>query len=338
MLLYLHIPFCETKCPYCAFTSYSDHHNLQEAYLQSLLRQLQAELQGVESLETIYIGGGTPSTMPLRLLEPLFDLLQPYQPREITIEANPTASREWIEGVASFANRISFGVQSFQPQKLRLLGRSHTPREAIERIEWAAGAGFEQISLDLIYECSCDTLSLLKADLDQALQLPITHLSAYSLTIEPGTPFAAKPERHRPDPEQGYFIKTYLQEHLPQYEVSNFGTPSRHNLGYWELRQYIGVGCGAVGFRQNRRLYTHTDLHRYLAQPLFYRVEELTPQELQMEQIFLGLRSCVGVPQELVDGQRAQILVEEGLLFLEGGRFYNANYFLADELALFLLS
>ncbi|MRJ03021.1 MAG: radical SAM family heme chaperone HemW [Epsilonproteobacteria bacterium] len=313
MLLYIHIPFCETRCPYCAFNSFTSL-SLKEPYLEGLLKQLEFELEGVEELETIYIGGGTPSTLTVGELERLFSLLEPLlsPESEITIEANPTATREWIEGAALFANRISFGVQSFNREKLRFLGRNHTPKEAVEKVEWAVQAGFKRISIDLIYGCSCDTPSLLEEDIARALSLPIDHISAYALTLEEGTPFWGDHSKINPDEELGYTVRELIGEKLEQYEVSNFGNPSIHNLGYWELKEYI-------------------------AHPLERRVEILTQEELRTERLFLGLRSRVGVDLHLLDRERVQLLLEEGKVRLENGRVYATNYFLADELALFLL-
>ncbi len=341
MLLYLHIPFCDSKCHYCAFNSFTQNHHLKERYIKALLGQLHFELRRfkVQKLRSIYIGGGTPSTLPAHYYEPIFAALAPFvsSSTEITIEANPnSASKEWLQNIKSLGiNRISFGVQSFDEAKLRFLGRAHSPKEAIRAIEEAAKAGIEHINLDLIYDTVCDTKELLQRDIEQALALPIDHISAYALTLEPNTPFADKQEYKKENEELAYFIRDIIP--FCHYEVSNFGYyRSLHNLGYWQLHDYIGVGAGAVGFFQDRRFYPPQDLHDYIKEPLAIKEELLTPQDLRLEKIFLGLRSCVGVEESLVDRQKALILLDEQKLIKRGSRLYNPNYFLADELALFL--
>jgi oxygen-independent coproporphyrinogen-3 oxidase len=339
VLLYLHIPFCDSKCHYCAFVSSTHHHHLRDAYTEALLQDLARSLQSAPAIETLYIGGGTPSTLPLSHFERIFSLLEPHlkKCREITIEANPTATKEWLEGMSRFADRISFGVQSFDEEKLRFLGRSHTPRQAIEAVETAAKAGFRRISIDLIYECAVDSVELLGRDIDTALALPIEHISAYSLTIEEGTAFARQPQRRKEDERLAAFVRERIGKRFLQYEASNYGEPSLHNLGYWKLRPYIGVGCGAVGFDGRRRLYAPERIEAYIKDPHVRTVETLSNADLRTEKIFLGLRSCVGVEAGLVDAKKAQILIEAQKLTQKGGRLYATDYFLADELALFLL-
>ena len=340
-MLYIHIPFCDSKCHYCAFNSFTTNHHLKNDYLNALLEQLRFELERfeVQQIETIFIGGGTPSTMPISAYEKIFALLEPYTKatKEITIEANPSAKKEWIEEIAKYVSRISFGVQSFNEAKLKFLGRSHTPKMAIEAIERAAKAGIEHINLDLIYDCAGDTKELLKNDIDTALSLPIDHISAYALTLEEGTPFSGKSELKKDDADLAYFVADKIGQKLPQYEVSNFGTPSLHNLGYWELKDYMGVGAGAVGFLKNRRFYPPSDLHAYISDPLATDEELLSPAELRSEKIFLGLRSIVGVDVSLLDPKKVEILLQEEKVEQKEGRIYNKNLFLADEIALFLL-
>ncbi len=340
-MLYIHIPFCDSKCHYCAFNSFTTNHHLKNDYLQALLQQLRFELERfrVKTIETIFIGGGTPSTMPIDAYETIFTLLEPYikQTKEITIEANPSAKEEWIEEIAQFVTRISFGVQSFDEAKLKFLGRAHTPKMAMKSIEIAAKAGIKHINLDLIYDCALDSKELLKKDIQIALSLPINHISAYALTLEEGTPFAGKNELKRDDVDLAYFVAQTIGQKLPQYEVSNFGTPSLHNLGYWKLKDYIGVGAGAVGFLKNRRFYPPADLHSYIHNPLAIEEELLKPADLRSEKIFLGLRSIVGVELSLLDPKRVNILLQEEKVERKEGRIYNKNLFLADEIALFLL-
>jgi len=340
LLLYLHIPFCDSKCHYCAFNSFTSNHHLKKDYLKALLTQLDYELERfkVKKLSSIYIGGGTPSTFPLPFFEKIFKKVSSFITPliEITIEANPnSAKKEWLEGVFKLGvNRISFGVQSFNSQKLKFLGRNHTPQEAIKAVEKAYQVGFKRINIDLIYGTFWDTPNFLEKEVKLALKLPIDHLSAYALTLEPNTPFFQKSE-YLGNEEGGYLLKELIP--FSHYEVSNFGdTPSLHNLGYWKLKDYIGVGAGAVGFLKSTRFYPPTSLKSYLQNPLNIQQERLSSQELRLERLFLGLRSCVGVEVKNLDKTKLSFLLEEKKLIKKGDRVYNPNYFLADELALFL--
>lgn len=348
MLLYIHIPFCDSKCHYCSFNSYVDLFHLRESYMQALLVQLEYELTRFnaqkESIETVFIGGGTPSTVKPELYRPIFKMLAPYlkEGAEITSEANPnSATQAWLEGMYRLGvNRISFGVQSFNDDKLKKLGRAHKAQEASAALYRAKEAGFKHLSLDLIYGVEGDTKTRLKHDLEEAFKLPIDHLSAYALTIEEGTPFASTPDVANEKLALTQWFLQHMTEHFPSYEISNFGEyRSRHNLGYWEYKDYIGLGSGAVGFLQNTRYYPTSNVQAYIENPLNIQKESLSAEAIKTEKIFLGLRSIVGVSHELLSQhelQRAQLLVEEQKLTFVEGRFYNDDYLLSDELVLFI--
>ncbi|MBV5320631.1 MAG: radical SAM family heme chaperone HemW, partial [Sulfuricurvum sp.] len=193
MLLYIHIPFCDSKCSYCAFNSYVDKFSLREAYMNAVLVQLNSELlrfnvSAANPIESVFIGGGTPSTVDPALYRPIFEMIDPYLVKncEITAEANPnSATRTWLEGMFELGvNRLSFGVQSFNNEKLKILGRAHHTQHALEAIRTASAIGYKHLSIDLIYGVSGDTKALLKSDIDQAFLLPIDHISLYALTIE----------------------------------------------------------------------------------------------------------------------------------------------------------
>ncbi|WP_457605644.1 radical SAM family heme chaperone HemW [Nitratifractor sp.] len=349
MLLYCHIPYCDSKCHYCSFNSYVGRFESRTRYMEALLEQLPAELErfgaSPGSITSLFIGGGTPSTVPAELYTPLFEALAPWlaDDAEISSEANPnSASESWLAGMRQLGvNRLSFGVQSFDDEKLRRLGRAHSSAQAIEAIERAAEIGFERLSLDLIYNCAGDDRALLEADLRQALSLPVGHLSAYELTIEEGTPFARTPEVRQENDSLARWMARHVEETgLVQYEISNFGDPCRHNLGYWRHEDYIGLGAGAVGFLRDRRFYPHSDLDVYLDNPLARRIEPLDAEALKTERIFLGLRSRVGIEATLLNSgerERAEILLSEGKLRQEGARYFCTDYFLADGIALFLM-
>ena len=349
MLLYIHIPFCDSKCSYCAFNSYVDKFHLKEEYMEALSVQLELELKRFDvksrEIESIFIGGGTPSTVTPKLYKKIFDTLKPYfaDNIEITSEANPnSATRDWLEGMHALGvNRISFGVQSFDKEKLKILNRAHTAAQAKEAVLNAKEIGFENLSLDLIYATLGDTKELLAHDIKTAFSLPINHLSAYALTIEEGTPFETKPHMSK----EKIFLTSWLFGEIEnfgfsQYEISNFGSyRSVHNLGYWEYKDYIGLGSGAVGKLDLERYYPTSSVEGYIKNPLNIKTESLTPEDKKMEQIFLGLRSCAGIAKNILSQdelKRAELLVEEKKLIIKNDTFYNKEYLLADEIALFI--
>ena len=351
MLLYIHIPFCDSKCSYCSFNSYVDKFHLKEKYMEALHQQLSHELKKFEvkekEIETVFIGGGTPSTVSAALYKKIFELIEPYlaDEIEITTEANPnSATRAWIEGMKELGvNRISFGVQSFDNKKLKFLNRAHNRDDAIRAVKDAADAGIQNISLDIIYATALDTKELLQEDLKQAFSLPINHLSAYALTIEEGTPFEKTPDVAHEKLSLTNFVFDTIKEHgFTQYEISNFGKyQSRHNLGYWQYKDYIGAGSGAVGCKNGVRYYPSTDIDFYIQNPLHVREEELTQDEQKEEKLFLGLRSIVGVDEKILSSdelKRADLLVDEKKLLKDGSRFYNLDYLLSDEISLFILN
>ena len=350
MLAYIHIPYCDSKCHYCSFNSYVDKFDTRTRYMQALSQQLAFELERFHVKEgeitSLFIGGGTPSTVAPEHYAPLFELLSPYLQKdaEITTEANPnSATKAWLKGMYSLGvNRVSFGVQSFNAKKLKNLNRAHSPQEAKEAIIHAHEAGFKHLSLDLIYNYHGDTKALLENDIAQAFTLPIDHISAYELTIEEGTPFSKTPQVRQENDALAFFVAQEItQRGFTQYEISNFGSyQSRHNKGYWHLENYLGVGAGAVGFLDSVRYYPQTEIESYLANPLQIAEEHLTKEEQLTEKIFLGLRSNIGIEKTLLNPKRhalASLLVKEGKLTEDKRGFYNKNFFIADTLALYLL-
>ena len=350
LLVYLHIPYCDSKCHYCSFNTYVDKFDTREDYMKALHAQLSFELQRFnprpESIETLFIGGGTPSTVDPELYQPIFELLTPYLQKdaEITTEANPnSATKEWLMGMHKLGvNRVSFGVQSFDAEKLKALNRAHNPEQAKEAVNNAQSLGFKHISLDLIYNYKGDNQTLLLNDINTAFTLPIDHISAYELTIEDNTKFSATPEVRQENEDLAFFVTEQIEKRgFKAYEISNFGIyESRHNKGYWEIKDYIGAGAGAVGFLKDRRFYPTTGIESYIENPLFVTEELLTAQELLTEKIFLGLRSNMGIEKAtLTTGmiQKADILCREKKLRCNTTHYYNDNFFLADELSLYIL-
>ena len=299
-----------------------------------------------ESIETLFIGGGTPSTVAPELYAPIFKLLKPYLQKdaEITTEANPnSATKEWLEGMRNLGvNRVSFGVQSFNADKLKALNRAHNPQQAKDAILHAHDLDIKHLSLDLIYNYQGDTKELLLHDIEIAFSLPINHISAYELTIEDGTKFSATPEVRQENENLAFFVSDEIEKRgFKAYEISNFGSyQSKHNKGYWEIKDYIGAGAGAVGFLKDRRFYPQTGIEAYIDNPLKITEELLTKDELLTERIFLGLRSNIGVEKSLLNAdmlQNADLLCKEKKLQCNATHYHNNNFFLADELALYIL-
>jgi oxygen-independent coproporphyrinogen III oxidase len=348
MLLYIHIPFCDSKCSYCAFNSYVDKFSQREHYMNALSIQLEMELKRFEVspenlIETVFIGGGTPSTVDPELYVPIFDRIRPYLQAgaEITSEANPnSATYEWLSGMKELGvNRISFGVQSFNDEKLKTLGRAHNTQHALQAIKNAAVIGYEHLSLDLIYGVQGDTKDLLRSDISQAFELPIDHISLYSLTIEENTAFEKLPEMAKEELDLTQWIFDEISHRgFEHYEISNFGKyKSQHNIGYWEHKPYIGLGAGAVGFLNSTRFYPITDIDTYISTPLTINEEVLNGSEVLNEKLFLGFRSFVGIDETLLSKSQlsqAKILLDGGLLEYRNGRYYNPNFLLADEITL----
>ena len=315
--------------------------------MNALSIQLKFELKrfNVKSIKSIFIGGGTPSTVEPELYKDIFNILKPYlkDDIEITSEANPnSATKEWLKGMYELGvNRISFGVQSFDDKKLKLLNRAHDSTTAVNAIVNAKKVGFKNISLDIIYGVAGDTKKLIENDLNIAFSLPINHISAYALTIEEGTVFQTKPQMsdEKLDMTRVLFRSIVLKG-FKQYEISNFGTyRSKHNVGYWKYENYIGLGSGAVGFFNNRRFYPTSSLQNYIKNPLDIDEEKLNEEDIRLEKIFLGLRCYIGVDRAILtkkEQDRADILVNEKKLTCKGGKYYNQEYLLSDELALFI--
>ena len=318
--------------------------------MDALYLQLEHELQRFDtqpkSISSIFIGGGTPSTVEPELYEKLFSRLQEFlkDDIEITTEANPnSASTLWLKGMKKLGcTRVSFGVQSFNDTKLKFLGREHSSSQAVQAVKDAYDIGFEHVSLDLIYATKMDTKEILQNDLDIAFSLPIDHISAYALTIEENTLFHSHPEVAKEKLELStFFINTIKAKGFEQYEISNFGNyRCKHNIGYWQLQDYMGVGSGAVGMLQDKRLYPTTDIEAYIKNPLEIKIERLSEEDINTEKVLLGLRSCVGIDEETLSSseqKQLDILLHEKKVSRIKNKIYNPDFLLSDEIALFIL-
>ena len=262
--LYIHIPWCIKKCPYCDFNSHAAADSLPEdEYIDTLIRDLNSELPKVwgRRLHSIFIGGGTPSLFSANALDRLLAHIRSVLPgatdMEITLEANPgTFEQEKFADYRQLGiNRLSIGIQSFNDQQLKQLGRVHTGLEARRAIDMATTAGFENFNLDLMYALPGQTTEMALADLNTALHCQPQHLSQYQLTIEPNTLFHSQTPKQLPENDliwdmQAHSQQVLLDHGFEQYEVSAYAKPgqhSRHNMNYWQFGDYLGIGAGAHG-------------------------------------------------------------------------------------------
>ncbi|MCY4448308.1 MAG: radical SAM family heme chaperone HemW [Chloroflexi bacterium] len=265
--LYVHIPFCESKCPYCDFNTYAGIESLMPPYVAALAREIEqwGAWLGRPTLASVFFGGGTPSYIPTADLQRLMDAIRASfdlpDKAEATLEANPgDCSFERLAAMrdAGF-NRISIGVQSFDDAELAMLGRRHDAARAAQAVRDARRAGFDNVSIDLMFGLPEQPVATWERSVEQAIQLGTDHLSAYALTLEPGTPLEADVRLGRtPEPDPDLAAEMYLlaqamlaESGMQQYEISNWAKPGRestHNLAYWRSLPYLGVGPGAHSY------------------------------------------------------------------------------------------
>jgi oxygen-independent coproporphyrinogen-3 oxidase len=355
LALYIHWPFCVSKCPYCDFNSHVREAVDQEAWRAALMRDLEYEAEQTRGLklQSIFFGGGTPSLMPPKTVAALIEAAERHwgfgTDVEITLEANPSSveAARFADLAASGVNRVSLGLQSLDDAALRFLGRAHGAAEGLAALETAQGS-FRRVSFDLIYALPGQSEAAWEQELARALAYGTGHLSLYQLTIEPGTRFAAlaaKGELARPDPDHGatlYEITQVMTEAagLPAYEISNHARPgeeSRHNLAYWRYQSYAGVGPGAHGRRGGLVTQRHRKPENWIAalDRNGHGIAEetpLTPGEKGVEALLMGLRLREGVDLErfaemaakpiegLVNIRAVRKLERQGLAQLDGAR------------------
>ena len=355
--LYLHIPFCHTRCYYCDFNTYAGILPLREPYVRALLREiaLVGELARLDTGETrrsrsIFFGGGTPSLLTVDQVTRLLDACRASfavdMDAEITLEANPgTLDRERLAGLlAAGVNRLSLGSQSFDAQLLKTLGRIHTPEEIEQAFRFARAAGFTSINLDFMFGLPEQTMRHWQTTLDRALALRPEHFSLYSLIIEEGTPFYTWTLEGRITPGDEdvcadmyeYADERLQAEGYVNYEISNWALPgheSRHNLTYWRNLPYLGFGAGAHSYFAGKRFSNERDPQRYidiLKQQLPIVESEVIERDQEMsETAFLALRTAQGlhlptfearfaIPFAAFVGDRLRPVEAAGLLEFEG--------------------
>lgn len=316
MEIYIHIPFCAKKCEYCDFLSGPAGGKEQRAYVQALLKEIRAAEEGQgRSVSSIFIGGGTPSLLKEDLLGSILNEIYKkfnLEPgAEISIEVNPgTVSSKKLEAYRRMGiNRLSIGLQSTDDRELKTLGRLHNYAQFLETYQAAGNAGFDNINIDLMSALPDQTYEGWVANLRRTAELSPAHISAYSLIIEEGTPFAMR-ELNLPDEETEYRMyedtAAILEEYgYEQYEISNYakkGRRCRHNVGYWTRCDYLGLGLGAASLWGKKRFSNTADMEEYLRNSAFpERIRLMEPvlsrEDEMAEFMFLGLRMTEGVSE-----------------------------------------
>ena len=362
---YVHIPFCTQICYYCDFSKVFIKNQPVDSYLEHLIEEYDS--YDIKKLRTLYIGGGTPTALSAPqlafLLEKLTDKLDLSYLEELTIEANPgDLDREKIAVLKdSPVNRVSLGVQTFNDRMLKQIGRSHLEKDIYENIANLKKAGFDNISIDLIYALPKQTMEDVKTNVAKAIALDIPHMSLYSLILENHTVFMNRMRRGKlPLPKEDleaemfdYIIAELEKAGFEHYEISNFSKPSfesRHNLMYWDNAEYYGIGAGASGYVDGVRYKNHGPIRHYLqaVEAGNARVQEemLTLKEKMEEEMFLGLRKKSGVSKKRFEekfglsfedhyGAVVSELTDQGLLVPDRDivRMTKQGLFLGDTVA-----
>jgi oxygen-independent coproporphyrinogen-3 oxidase len=315
--IYVHVPFCAKRCPYCDFATVAGEDDLVPAYLRALLREIRACPEAGRPVATIFFGGGTPTHPPTQFLTDSLTCIrtsfQVAADAEITVEANPRsadgAALELLRDAG--VNRLCIGVQSLDDRVLSALGRVHTAEHAIAAVRTARSAGFDDIAVDLMYGVPGQTIEMWQSDLHHAVALPVTHISTYGLTVEDGTPFGALRAAGALDlPDEDVRADMYelaidilCQAGLEHYEVSNFAHPgrrSRHNMGYWTDVEYVGFGAGAASYVRGLRTTNVRSPAAYTEMiaasgSAIAEEDRPTPRQRLNEALMVGLRLRGGV-------------------------------------------
>ena len=340
--LYIHIPFCRAKCAYCDFYSLARSEDRMDVFVRALAASLRAAapLAAACTVDTVYFGGGTPSFLGAARLAALLETVTAHYAAapeaEITFEANPESARD-VSALrtlrAAGFNRVSLGMQSADDAELRAVGRIHTARDTEAAVEAARAAGFDNLSLDLIYGLPAQTRERWRSSLEAAAALAPEHLSCYGLKLEPGTPlYARRGAASLPgdDAQADMYLDAVdflAARGWAQYEISNFarlGYESRHNLKYWTLGEYLGFGPGAHSDFGGRRFAIERDLDAFLAGTARYSEDAApSPQERAAERVMLGLRTARGLSAEALAGAEdvLRACAAHGLAELRGGRW-----------------
>jgi putative oxygen-independent coproporphyrinogen III oxidase len=341
--VYVHVPFCLTRCGYCDFNAYAGLDALQPRYLRALIAEAEMAAPAWDGAEidSVFLGGGTPTTMSPGdlggLLTALRGKFEVTPDAEVTTEANPDTVEEASLAALREAGyaRLSMGAQSFDPDVLRSLERLHSPESVRRAMGAARAAGYSNVNLDLIYGAHGESLASWERTLAETIALAPEHVSAYALTIEPSTPLGRAVARgHIPEPDPDMQADMFQlacsmlrDAGYAHYEVSNWARPGyecRHNLGYWRRQPYVGLGAGAHSYREDRRWWNVRPPEEYLATVERGELpvggeETLEAGDAYLEEVFLRLRILEGVPASWIDDDRADPYLEGGLLTDDDG-------------------
>lgn len=341
--LYIHIPFCASRCIYCGFYS-TTRLDLRQQYVDALIRELvevgKSKMLKDDSISTVYLGGGTPSQLTIPQLRQLFDAIYIYNKvesgAEVTIEMNPDdVSVPYADTLRLLGiNRVSMGAQTFDDERLRWLNRRHTVAQVGQAVKILRAAGIRNISIDLMYGFPDETIDDFVRDIDEAIKLDVEHISAYCLMIEEGTElyrrYGDKRVREYDDSKEETERKMYelLIDKLTaagyeHYEISNFARPSfrsRHNSSYWTGVPYIGLGAAAHSFDGHLRSWNVSDIRQYIAavnrDERLNEEEELSATDFYNERVMLGLRTCEGVDLSALSDDERNYCIQEAQPFL----------------------
>lgn len=333
--LYLHIPFCGSACPYCDFAFVVDREDESERYVDALQRELASRASGAFSpCETVYFGGGTPSSLAPEQVERLLKCVDRHlgiaPGAEITLEADPLHADRFGGYRKAGVTRLSLGIQALTSDALRALGRRHTVDQATTSFAAARRAGFENLNVDVIFGAPDQSAAAWAETLDRTVDLAPQHLSIYGLTIERSTPFGRRHARGTlpvPNEEAQATMFAYAQTSLERagylhYEISNYALPgleSRHNHACWRGASYLGLGVSAHSYDGDRRVWNTIDLNGYLTRIesgdlAIEGSEALTPEQKRLERVMLGLRTADGIEIALVAGASVDRLVGQDVL------------------------
>lgn len=308
--VYIHIPFCKSKCKYCSFVSFPKLEQKAQ-YINALVEEIQTKYNG-ELLNTLYFGGGTPSLLTIEEFSKIIKLFNFDEKTEITSELNPeTINAQYLQNLKKIGiNRLSFGCQTFKDEILKLIGRRHSSTDVKNAVKLAQEAGFKNISLDFIYGLPQQTIEDFENDLKTAISLGIQHISLYGLKIEENCYFYKKPPQNLPDEDAQadmYLkaIEIMTNNEFEHYEISNFaknGFESRHNLNYWDNNTYYGFGVASHGYENGIRYFNPITLEEYINNPTIHKSShKLSKQEQLEEEIFLGFRKMSGINVENIN-------------------------------------
>jgi len=332
--IYIHIPFCATRCIYCAFYS-TTQRNLRQRYVEAVKREFSLRSHEIsEPVKTIYLGGGTPSQLePKQTADLILYIINKVgSVEELTVECNPDdITPTMVQTLrAAGVNRLSMGAQTFDDDRLRFLRRRHTAQQIAKAVETARDGGIGNISIDLMYGFPGETLDQWRSDIEAALALDVQHISAYCLSIEPGTPLermGVKPLNEELQRKMYSFLReTLTASGFEHYEISNFarkGYRSRHNANYWNRTSYLGLGAAAHSFSGDKRRWNVADLGRYLQLiehgETAYEQETIDPQTAYDETVMLGLRTCDGILVGALAPRFRDYLLRQAKPFIDSG-------------------